>query len=103
MIRNIQFDSPNSRGAAIAANGRAMSEGYTVEDTQGETIGIVVRKESGRGFRFFSSTRAFDALDGHIFASAEAAQRAARDIEGVGKRGWRTITGTVERRMGAVT
>lgn len=57
-----------------------MSDGYTVEDIHGETIGIVVRKESGRGFRFFSATRAFDALDGHVFASAEAAQRAARDI-----------------------
>jgi hypothetical protein len=103
MVRNIQFDNPNSRGAAIAANGRAMSEGYTVEDAQGETIGIVVRKESGRGFRFFSATRVFDALDGHIFATAEAAQRAARDIERVGKRGWRAITGTVERRMETVT
>lgn len=63
-----------------------MSEGYTVEDSQGETIGIVVRREAGRGFRFFSSSRAFDALDGQIFASAQAAQRAARDIERVGKR-----------------
>ena len=103
MIRNIKFDNPNSRGAAIAANGRAMSEGYTVEDAQGETIGIVVRKESGRGFRFFSATRAFDALDGHIFASAEAAQRAARDIERVGKRGRRAVADTIERRVEAVT
>jgi len=80
-----------------------MSEGYTVEDKQGETIGIVVRKESGRGFRFFSSTRAFDTLDGQIFASAEAAQRAARDIERVGKRGWRAATGTDRRRVEMVT
>ncbi len=68
-----------------------MSEGYTVEDTQGETIGIVVRKESGRGFRFFSSVRTFDALDGRIFATAQAAQRAARDIERGGKRAWRDV------------
>ncbi len=80
-----------------------MSEGYTVEDTQGETIGIVVRKESGRGFRFFSSTRAFDALDGHIFASAEAAQRAARDIERIGKRSWRALPGVDQRSMEVVT
>ncbi len=82
---------------------RTMSEGYTVEDVHGETIGIVVRKEGGRGFRFFSSARAFDALDGHIFASAEAAQRAARDIERIGKRAWRAIPGSVQRRMEAVT
>jgi len=68
-----------------------MSEGYTVEDTKGETIGIVVRKENGRGFRFFSSVRTFDALDGRIFATAQAAQRAARDIERGGKHAWRDI------------
>ncbi len=80
-----------------------MSEGYTVEDTQGETIGIVVRHESGRGFRFFSSARTFDALDGHIFASAQAAQRAARDIERIGKRGWHAVTASDRRRMEIVT
>lgn len=62
-----------------------MSEGYTVEDAYGDPIGIVVRKEDGRGFRFFSATRTFDALDGHIFASAHAAQRAAYDIERSGR------------------
>lgn len=77
-----------------------MSEGYTVEDWQGETIGIVVRKEDGRGFRFFSSARAFDVLDGHIFASAQAAQRAALDV---GKRGWRAISSSDQRTMEAVT
>ena len=74
-----------------------------MEDAHGEPIGIVVRKESGRGYRFFSSVRTFDALDGHIFASAEAAQRAARDIERIGKRGWRAVTGLDRRRMEAVT
>jgi len=79
-----------------------MSEGYTVEDQQGETIGIVVRKESGRGFRFFSAVRAFDVLDGHIFATAQAAQRAARDIERGGKRAWKGYSGIDQRRMEAV-
>ena len=79
-----------------------MSEGYTVEDQQGETIGIVVRKESGRGFRFFSSVRAFDVLDGHIFATAEAAQRAARDIERGGKRLWRGYPNSDQRRVEAI-
>lgn len=87
----------------LAADRKTMSEGYTVEDTQGDTIGIVVRNESGRGFRFFSSARAFDALDGHIFASAEAAQRAARDIERIGKRSWHALTGSDRRRMEMVT
>jgi hypothetical protein len=58
-----------------------MSEGYTVEDIHGETIGIVVRNERGHGFRFFSSARAFDVLDGQIFANARAAERAAHDID----------------------
>jgi hypothetical protein len=58
-----------------------MSEGYSIEDIHGETIGIVVRNESGHGFRFFSSTRAFDGLDGRLFASARAAERAAHDLE----------------------
>jgi hypothetical protein len=80
-----------------------MSEGYTVENAQGETIGIVVRKESGRGFRFFSSTRAFDSLDGHLFASAQAAQRAARDVERIGKRGWRSAAGSDRRRVEIAT
>lgn len=80
-----------------------MSEGYTVEDAHGETVGIVVRKESGGGFRFFSSARAFDALDGEIFASAEAAQRAARDIGRIGKRGWRSATILDRRRVEMAT
>ena len=79
-----------------------MSEGYTVEDSQGEIIGIVVRKEDERGFRFFSSVRAFDALDGHIFATALAAQRAARDIERAGKRAWRAKPRADQHRLEAV-
>jgi len=103
MIRNIPSTIRSAEASRIRGERRAMSEGYTVEDTQGETIGIVVRKEGGRGFRFFSSARAFDVLDGHIFASAQAAQRAARDIERVGKRGWRAISSSDQRTMEAVT
>jgi len=57
-----------------------MSEGYTVEDNFGDTIGIVVRKEAGHGFRFFSATNTFDALDGRTFATPQAAQYAALDV-----------------------
>jgi len=74
-----------------------MSEGYTVEDIHGETIGIVVRNERGHGFRFFSSKRAFDALDGRVFADPRAAEKAAHDID-VGKR---RASATSRRRMEA--
>ncbi len=38
--------------------------------------GIVVR--DGRGFRFFAATEAFNSLEGRIFKSPKAAERAAR-------------------------
>lgn len=57
-----------------------MSEGYTIEDHCGTTAGIVVRPKGERGFRFMSSYRFYDAMDGQVFTSAEAAQRAARDL-----------------------
>jgi len=56
-----------------------MSEGYTI-DADDETAGIVVRYEGERGFRFHSASRAFDALDGHMFVTPAAAQRAARQF-----------------------
>jgi hypothetical protein len=59
--------------------GIAMSEGYTI-DADDETAGIVVRYEEERGFRFHSASRTFDALDGHVFVTPAAAQRAAREF-----------------------
>ena len=56
-----------------------MSEGYTIE-TGDEIAGIVVRHHGERGFRFHSANKAYDALDGHVFVSPAAAQRAARDM-----------------------
>ena len=56
-----------------------MSEGYTI-DADDETAGIVVRYEGERGFRFHSASRAFDALDGHVFVTPAAAERAAREF-----------------------
>ena len=53
-----------------------MSEGYTI-DANEETAGIVVRYPGERGFRFHSANRMFDALDGHVFVTPAAAQRAA--------------------------
>ena len=57
-----------------------MSEAYTIDALDGEIAGIVVRHEGERGFRFHSALKAFDALDGHVFATPAAAQRAARDF-----------------------
>jgi hypothetical protein len=60
----------------MAAHGEIMSEGYALEGPRGETAGIVVRQKGDRGFRFHASTNDYDALDGHVFASPSAAQRA---------------------------
>jgi hypothetical protein len=56
-----------------------MSEGYTVEVAD-EIVGIVVRQEGERGFRFHSATKEFDALDGLVFVKPAAAQRAAAEF-----------------------
>jgi hypothetical protein len=53
-----------------------MSEGYTVDSPNDEIAGIVVRHTGERGFRFHSSSRSFDALDGQVFVTPAAAQRA---------------------------
>jgi hypothetical protein len=58
-----------------------MSDNYIIEikpEIVGATVqaGIVVR--DGHRFRFFAATHAFDALDGQLFASPKAAERAAQ-------------------------
>ena len=57
-----------------------MSEGYTIDGDDDEVAGIVVRYAGERGFRFHSATKEFDALDGHVFVTAAAAQRAAHEL-----------------------
>lgn len=54
-----------------------MTKAYIIE-IESRTAGIVTRDE--RGYRFFSSDRAFDGLEGHEFRSARAAERAARTL-----------------------
>ena len=56
-----------------------MSKAYIIE-VHHRTAGIVMG--DGRGFRFFSSDRAFDRLEGHEFRSARDAERAARALLG---------------------
>jgi hypothetical protein len=53
-----------------------MSSTYIIETRKG-AAGIVVR--DGRGFRFFAARRAFDGLDGRLFATPRAAEKAALD------------------------
>jgi len=55
-----------------------MSEGYSIEVAD-EIVGIVVRGEGERAFRFHSAVKEYQALDGHRFAKPEAAERAARE------------------------
>ena len=54
-----------------------MSEGYTIDGANDEVAGIVVRQEGERGFRFHSAAKSYDGLDGHVFVTPAAAQRAA--------------------------
>ncbi len=55
-----------------------MSEGYTIDGSDDEVAGIVVRYAGERGFRFHSAAKNYDPLDGHVFVTPAAAQRAAR-------------------------
>ncbi|WP_088348389.1 hypothetical protein [Rhodomicrobium sp. R_RK_3] len=55
-----------------------MSEGYSIEIAD-ELVGIIVRGDDERVFRFHSAVKAFKALDGHRFAKPEAAERAVRE------------------------
>jgi hypothetical protein len=54
-----------------------MPKAYIIE-VLNQTAGIVAGDE--RGFRFFSSQRAFDSLEGRQFGSARDAERAARAL-----------------------
>jgi hypothetical protein len=71
--------SHSRRTSAALTQGIVMSEGYTI-DADDETAGIVVRYAGERGFRFHSASRTFDALDGHVFVTPAAAERAAREF-----------------------
>jgi hypothetical protein len=54
-----------------------MSNAYVIE-VGNYTAGIVTREESS--YRFFSSDRLFDRLEGREFRSARDAERAARAL-----------------------
>jgi hypothetical protein len=54
-----------------------MTQAYIIE-IENRTAGIVAKDE--RVFRFFSSDRAFDGLEGREFRSARDAERAAKAL-----------------------
>lgn len=58
-----------------------MSEGFIVDGSNGEIAGIVVRQAAENGFCFHASASRFEPMDGHVFASPAAAQRAAREFD----------------------
>lgn len=53
------------------------NQAYIIE-IESRTAGIVAR--DAHGYRFFSSDRAFDGLEGREFRSARAAEQAARTL-----------------------
>ena len=59
-----------------------MSQAYSAQayiiEVHDRTAGIVTK--DARGFRFFSSERLFDSLEGREFRSAREAERAARAV-----------------------
>ncbi|HXE86267.1 MAG TPA: hypothetical protein VN524_05625 [Hyphomicrobiaceae bacterium] len=57
-----------------------MSEGYTIDGSDDEVAGIVVRYQGERGFRFHAASKAYHALDGQVFVTPAAAERAAREL-----------------------
>jgi len=54
-----------------------MTKAYIIE-IHDRTAGIIAR--DAQGFRFFSSERLFDSLEGRQFRSARDAERAARAV-----------------------
>jgi hypothetical protein len=57
-----------------AINAAHMSDSYIIE-VSSQAAGIVVRDRSG--FRFFAASERFRGLEGQVFRSARAAERAA--------------------------
>jgi hypothetical protein len=57
-----------------------MSEGYAIDGYDDEVAGIVVRHQGERCFRFHAASKAYGALDGRVFVTPAAAERAAREL-----------------------
>ena len=57
-----------------------MSEGFIIDGPDGQAAGIVVRMDGERVFRFHAAVKAMEPLDGHVFPTPAAAQRAATEF-----------------------
>lgn len=80
LATNPPSESQQEGAGRIPAQGIPMSEGYAIDGYDDEVAGIVVRYQGERGFRFHAASKAYDALDGHVFVTPAAAARAARDL-----------------------
>lgn len=69
----------SSISAALAADARPRAVPAPSRIIEIGEIAAGITVPEGRGVRFFSSARAFDSLDGVVFASTEQAARAARE------------------------
>jgi hypothetical protein len=56
-----------------------MPDAYVIE-VSGHAIGIVARESGQDGFKFFSSSRDFNVMEGGHFSDPTAAERAARHL-----------------------
>jgi hypothetical protein len=67
------------RGDDASGRGVLMFDNYIIEirPTSGITVQAAIVVRDGHGFRFFAATRAFEALEGHVFKSPKAAEQAA--------------------------
>ena len=66
-----------NRSAGESGEASDMPQAYIIE-IENRTAGIVARDE--RGYRFFSSDRNFDGLEGQEFRNARDAEKAARAL-----------------------
>jgi len=72
-----KLSSLTDRNTGSSGERADMTQAYIIE-IESRTAGIVARDE--RGYRFFSSDRTFDGLEGREFRSARDAERAARTL-----------------------
>jgi hypothetical protein len=80
LATNPPLESQQEGAGRTPAQRILMSEGYTIDGYGDEVAGIVVRYQGERGFRFHAASKAYHALDGHVFVTPAAAERAARDL-----------------------
>jgi len=69
-----EFEPRRLSGRSTTINAAHMSDSYIIE-VSSQAAGIVVRDRSG--FRFFAASERLQGLEGQVFRTARAAERAA--------------------------